>query len=261
MILQSEISQDMKEKINLLFSEIKAACNSISRTAGFVCSVAHTDKTEKIAHNYHVETSSFANYVIISFQSDQPRDDLLDIYGVLISISVFAFQLLYKGFFLRGGLSYGNLYHKGDVCFGPALVNAVTLERKATYPCIAIDPFFFNEESMASVYYKRNISQYKRNRCLIEDRFHCVDFSSGKKKKKVDIWTARKDTEHIHYLDYLDFNINFDRIVALYIRSIIENELKKNHPLQIAEKYIWFARYYNSVVYNTQLIEDAQIIL
>ena len=45
-----------------------------------------------------------------------------------------------KGIFLRGGLTFGKVFHKGNICFGPALINSVMLESKyAKYPCVAVD--------------------------------------------------------------------------------------------------------------------------
>ncbi|MGA2192943.1 MAG: hypothetical protein ABSG42_06135, partial [Nitrospirota bacterium] len=43
-------------------------------------------------------------------------------------------QLLLKRFSVRGGVTIGDLYHDHRVIFGPAMVEAVELERKAYYP-------------------------------------------------------------------------------------------------------------------------------
>jgi len=43
-------------------------------------------------------------------------------------------DLLTMGFLTRGGVTVGNLYHKENMIFGPALIDAVTLEKEAIYP-------------------------------------------------------------------------------------------------------------------------------
>jgi hypothetical protein len=43
-------------------------------------------------------------------------------------------DLLTRGFLTRGGVTVGDLYHKENMIFGPALVEAVTLEKEAIYP-------------------------------------------------------------------------------------------------------------------------------
>jgi hypothetical protein len=46
-------------------------------------------------------------------------------------------QMYCAHFSLRGGISLGKLYHKNNI-WGPAVVNAVGLEKKAVNPCVVI---------------------------------------------------------------------------------------------------------------------------
>lgn len=48
-------------------------------------------------------------------------------------------KLIEYRFLARGGLAYGDLVHDNAKIFGPALVKAVELEKKARYPRIIID--------------------------------------------------------------------------------------------------------------------------
>jgi hypothetical protein len=43
-------------------------------------------------------------------------------------------NLLQAGFLVRGGIALGDLHHDPNVIFGPALIEAVELEREAIYP-------------------------------------------------------------------------------------------------------------------------------
>lgn len=207
------------------------------------------------------EMSFFSDSIIFSYKMTQARRDLYDIVIVLQEIARFAFELLLRGFFVRGGLSYGEVYHNGNVCFGPALVTAVLLEEHAVYPRISIDPLFFNDQSPYSVYYGKE-DAIAENRQHIEDTYHCVDLSHLENLNRVDIDKVRTDNSLIHYLDYLDIMIDYDKKLAMKVKGIIEKELQKDYPDKIAAKYQWMKEYYNSTVYNTQCMgDDVRIII
>lgn len=204
------------------------------------------------------EMSFFSDSFILSYKLAYQRKDLLDVIIALHEISFFAFQMLYMVFFVRGGLTYGDVYHKGNICYGPALVKSVSLEETAIYPRISIDPLFFNENSLSSVYHGKT-SILRQNRDYLEDTYHCIDTTSISSVNERDIREIRKDPQLVHYLDVLDININYNKKIALHIKSVIEKELNKKYPQHIAKKYIWLRDYYNSIVYNVQCMEDVRI--
>ncbi|MBQ7954795.1 MAG: hypothetical protein IJ282_03535 [Lachnospiraceae bacterium] len=263
MIKDSTENLDIRNKILKLLQDINEVHNNVQESRNFT--VIPESKTENGFNPKRVfdsglqsEMSFFSDSVIFSYKLTQQREDLMDVIMALHEISFFVFQMLSMGFFVRGGLSYGDVYHKGNICFGPALVKSVSLEETAIYPRISIDPCFFNENMSDSVYYgKTSIS--KRNRDYLEDTYHCVDTTNNTSSYKKDIWEMRKDIQFIHFLDILDININYDKSVALHIKSVIENELRKNYPQNITEKYVWIKEYYNSVVYNVQCMENVRI--
>jgi hypothetical protein len=49
-------------------------------------------------------------------------------------------NLLQLGFLTRGGITIGDLHHVENVIFGPALVEAVQLEKEAVYPRLVCSP-------------------------------------------------------------------------------------------------------------------------
>lgn len=58
---------------------------------------------------------------------------------LLNSIESLALQLLRKGLLLRGGIAKGQLYHDGNIVFGPAFLKAYELESvAANYPRIVL---------------------------------------------------------------------------------------------------------------------------
>lgn len=55
-------------------------------------------------------------------------------FRILSSASALCIELLKLGFLTRGGITIGDVYHKDNVVFGPALTEAVQLEKEAHYP-------------------------------------------------------------------------------------------------------------------------------
>lgn len=49
-------------------------------------------------------------------------------------------ELLQLGFLTRGGITIGPVHHRDNIIFGPALIEAVALEKEAHYPRIAEPP-------------------------------------------------------------------------------------------------------------------------
>lgn len=90
----------------------------------------------KIKCANRIYISLFSDNVVISMPYEQ--DSLCLRLEALASILVGATCM---GFFFRGGVTIGNLYHNRDIVFGPALNRAYDLERKeANYPLVLLDP-------------------------------------------------------------------------------------------------------------------------
>jgi hypothetical protein len=53
--------------------------------------------------------------------------------------SDFAYLLVRLGIYVRGAVVLGDLYHRANVIIGPALVQAVELEKAACYPRVIVD--------------------------------------------------------------------------------------------------------------------------
>lgn len=60
------------------------------------------------------------------------------------------FTLLQNGIMIRGGLSYGKIFHKNNVVYGQALIDAYEVEdKKIVFPFIGVDEDFFNQVAEA----------------------------------------------------------------------------------------------------------------
>lgn len=147
------------------------------------------------------------------------------------------------GFFVRGGITYGKLYHNGNVCFGPAMNRAYELESHlAIYPRVLIDASTFG-------YLVSNISEE-----LLHEEFSVL-FNYGIE-------------DSIHYwlqLDYLsssslyqdDSIIQFEDMET--IREHIISAISDNTGNDRVEvKYCWFMDYFNKSVQRSKLLSEEQ---
>jgi hypothetical protein len=68
-------------------------------------------------------------------------DDIyMPIMAFLSAISFFSFHALSKGFYIRGAISYGDMYHTDTVIAGDPYIEAVEHEKVAYYPRIILTP-------------------------------------------------------------------------------------------------------------------------
>lgn len=64
-----------------------------------------------------------------------------DVHWLLQSLAITQLGLAVHGFWMRGGVTIGNLYHDEHIVFGPALNRAYHLESKlAQFPRVLLDP-------------------------------------------------------------------------------------------------------------------------
>lgn len=167
--------------------------------------------------------SIIISYPLLHFGSGCFLSLILDIIYIFI-------ELLEKGVYIRGGITYGKLYHEGNICFGPAMVEAYSLEQKATYPRIIID--------------KKTIQKASESPGL--DR-HQIDFEEIEKLIKLE--------GNICYIDFLSNapeEIEEEEKVKNFLnnikKSITFHLNNKNYSEKVLEKYKWFEKYYNNSI-------------
>jgi hypothetical protein len=83
-----------------------------------------------------IEATSFSDTVVISVPLGEP-----ELLHMLQIVDEFGYGLLRRNMLFRGALVRGQLLHRPDLIFGPALVDAYELEtRKSFHPRIMLDP-------------------------------------------------------------------------------------------------------------------------
>ncbi len=87
-------------------------------------------------HHSEDEYSQFSDSLIVSFPYKRP----FDLYRLLNFVTEFQGSMLLDGLPIRGGVTIGPIFHRGNISFGPALNKAYNLENKeAKFPRVIID--------------------------------------------------------------------------------------------------------------------------
>jgi len=180
------------------------------------------------------QCSFFSDCLVLSYKHDNPRRDFADLYCILCDINLLTYMFLRKGIFIRGGFSYGDLYHEGDVCFGRALADAVELEEDvAKHPRIAIAPNIFDPNSDEFPYKNMDVD---------------LNGSAWRMFFNYKIGTDFSEEPHVQFCDFLDDRLSSSVDGAIEIRNNIVKELLSPHPERIMEKYEWMKEYYNGTL-------------
>lgn len=75
-----------------------------------------------------LEVIWFTDNVVITWAVGTQDDGEMELGGMFVTASWFMLMMAVEGFFVRGGISVGDIYVNDHFAFGPALVQAVKLE-------------------------------------------------------------------------------------------------------------------------------------
>jgi hypothetical protein len=160
----------------------------------------------------------------------------LDILEEIEDLTYLQGELAAQGILLRGGIAVGPAHIGADGVFGPAVVDAYTLENKhALYPRIVLHPDVTN-------------------------RFSTEGHSGRGVYAKDQVLLTRASDDGLYFVDYLrnfprevhtDLSPYRERTARSYMlprKVLIERELARLGPLDTRRpKYAWLARYHNDV--------------
>lgn len=196
------------------------------------------------------EVTVFSDSIVISYDINLPGQ----VFYILLSIIHIQLELTKYRVFLRGGITIGDVYHKGNIVFGPGMVCAYELESQyAQFPRIIVD---------------KKAIEYAYT--------HPAPQNGSEQELEYVLSLLKEDTDKKIYTDFLsqdeelDYPIYIKQILS-NVRETIQDTLKsldecindKNNnsrdiknKLGVKDKYIWLKKYYNYVAekYNYPLI-------
>jgi hypothetical protein len=137
-------------------------------------------------------------------------------------------ELISHGFFLRGGIAFGNHYMDPNLAFGPALVEAWMLEKQAVVPRVVLSANAATAEREAMAQFENDGETPQRQYLLT-------------------------DADELTFVSYLDILIDVDdeeeaRKWLDRHRAVVTEKLREHAGKPAIEaKYLWAARYHNYV--------------
>ena len=166
--------------------------------------------------------SAFTDNIVIGYPTQFFGEEELG--QAFRELSRFQMRLAINGFFLRGGISMGDLYMDDMVVYGPALFEAIEAEHS-----LARDP-----RIVLSISARRMVDEHLNYYAVQAHAQHVMDL--------------RKDADKQYYVDYLN---------AVDSGYFSQNDLKE-HKTQLEcklkdhkaepptwRKYMWVAQYHN----------------
>lgn len=158
------------------------------------------------------------------------------LYFELLNLVHCQYRLLHDGYFLRGSVTIGDICFDEDMVFGPALVNAYSLESEfANHPRIVVDPRVFAEFDKEP---------------LLRNEIHDVPTE----REYLDA-IVKRDSDGIYFVDYLRGILSeFDEegqefeFLALHKQRVLEQAGGFDALHKVAAKYLWVATYHNDLI-------------
>lgn len=174
------------------------------------------------------EITFFSDCLVISCKKEKKNNGYLKF---LMGLNNMLFNVISKGFLLRGGMTYGKLFHKNNQCFGPAMLKAYYLENNvANYPRIIVDKAAVAE-----------LNNYGLNNYLIKDKMDGIDLFDYLSQKA---YFEENDNYHDIEGNRLDYNQFLKNLKIL----ITDNLEQYNDNERVLIKYQWYKEYYNDTV-------------
>ncbi|BCZ46989.1 hypothetical protein psyc5s11_30560 [Clostridium gelidum] len=170
------------------------------------------------------EVTVFSDSIVISYLADVQSC----VYYILIDIIHIQLELAVEGIIVRGGIALGELYHKQNIIFGPAMLKAYKLESKyAIYPRI-----IFTEDLI-----KYGIE-------------HHISANSPEQELEYLLKIIDEDKDGYYYTNFLLQYGELDELEYYYkildvLRKLIVETINNSSDKNVIKKYKWLKKYYN----------------
>jgi hypothetical protein len=187
------------------------------------------------------KVSIFSDSIVVSFKAEEPSE----IFSTLLDIKHLIMDLISRKILCRGAISIGKFIHTDDYLFGPALIEAYTLESKAAmYPRVILD------RDIIEAGYKHSPS----------------NLSSSEAKDYVES-LLEQDSDGMYYIDYFfkaqseldDPDYDFPEYIEILGGIIRSGLMGSSHhgKADLRVKYSWMRERYNRMV---EIVTDTKAV-
>ena len=189
--------------------------------------------------------------------------DLSPVTTELRNLARIQFELsCWYGLFLRGGISYGNVYARPGMVFGQGLIDVYELEATSSiYPRILIHPKLFSALRTESALWQRRGETWTSPLTKVDERFP-IDLEATASS----LGNCLMQDEHGHvFLDYLTPEIKDATLdYLLQHKNLLELSYEASRDSRVQDKYAWLSHYHNYAIktdtdFNEIGIADANI--
>ena len=220
---------------DLIDKSIKSNNESIEITDRILNTLKLIDEKLKIGSKFSSrEITQFSDSIIVSFK----LNDHFELHNYFYKVCYVLAILLKNNFIFRGAISSGWLYHKDNLIFGPALIEAYKLESNcAIYPRVILQKELYE---LLVRNYSLNFTNLERERLYRNNQ----------------IVLLKSDFDSFLYIDYFQTYTMYYRekeIIEIdaFLRNLIEEGIK-TLDIKIKPKYEWMKTKYNEMVDTVQ---------
>jgi hypothetical protein len=174
---------------------------------------------DSLAERQDKEVTQFSDSVVISF----PAYSESGVFDALLDIMRVQMNLVQRGYLCRGGIARGRLVHTPTMLFGPAMLEAYTLEKQAAlYPRVILNVEIINTGVAAHAMHETPLHEQQSIMSLLKrdlDGMYYIDYITGTK--------SELDDQELNYPNYL-----------FKLRTIISSGICAANP-SVFIKYKW----------------------
>lgn len=210
-----------KDKNAMTFAKLKVALDQISDGVHYRDAVEVSGELRSTSR----KVTQFSDSVVLSYLRNEPHG--VGVTSILMDVHNLQLALMQRGILLRGAVTAGQLYHDEKLVFGPALNEAVALDRLANYPRVILHGEILDEAGL------------KRS-------------PSPSPSRTISSLVA-EDFDGLFYIDYFnvqpdDFNGEWDgvRYYLERLRAVVKSLSSKKDP-SIKVKHSWLRTKFNSM--------------
>lgn len=182
-----------------------------------------------------INISYFSDSLVITLPYEEKEFDAKLKIVIYLTANLLS-ALAMNSFFVRGGIAIGNMYHKKNIFFGPAFLEAHDLESKK-----AVNPrVIFSNKIMEEIGSPEKLTNVKK----ADDGLWHIDWFSWLKDHRT------KQTEGLMTMGISPFIPPIDDVSyrPYFIKSVIEDRLhNKELEQRVKSKYEWLLNQMNEV--------------
>lgn len=140
--VEDTIKTESKDKNRMTFARLKCALEQVSEGVNYRDAVEVSGSVRATSR----KVTQFSDSVVVSYLKNEPHG--AGVTSILIDVHNLQLGLMQRGILLRGAITAGLLFHDDKFVFGPALNEAVALERLANYPRVILDGEILDEAGL-----------------------------------------------------------------------------------------------------------------